>query len=219
MEACSEPLQEESPAHLRLGCPGGDQDGDLVLDSVDACPNTPPGPFPDPTRPGCPASDRDQDAVPDITDACPEQPGAPSLEPAKNGCPGLVEVKGNRLLIRQPIVFAPGTDAVLAESFPVLQAMTDALQASAWIRKIRIEGHTDNQGLAADNQTLSVRRARSVLRWLREHGVDEARMESVGHGQSRPIASNDTREGRAANRRVDIVIIEPSPVPPSGEQP
>ena len=130
-----------------------------------------------------------------------------------------MEGKGDKLLIRKPSVFGLNTDTVLEESFPVLQAMADALRASPWIKKVRIEGHTDNQGLAGANKTLSMRRARSVMRWLQAHGVEPARMESVGYGQSRPITGNDTEQGRAANRRVDILIIDPPPAPASGEQP
>ncbi|AKJ03293.1 Outer membrane protein [Archangium gephyra] len=217
---CGEmPPRSGSPGSLVLGCPAGDRDEDTVFDSVDECPDSPRGEHPDPVRPGCPASDRDQDTVPDAEDACPEQPGAPALERDRSGCPGLVEVKGDRLLIRRPIVFASNTDTVLSESFPVLRALAEALQASPWIKKVRIEGHTDNQGTVTANRTLSVRRARSVLLWLQTHGVEPARLESAGYGHGRPVTGNDTDQGRAANRRVDIVIIDPPPAPSSGERP
>lgn len=196
-----------------------DSDGDGVSEPEDLCPETPHGAHPDSERPGCPASDRDQDTLIDAEDACPDEPGAPSLESGKNGCPGLVEVKGDRLLIRKPIVFATSTDTVLEESFPVLQALADALVASPWIKRVSFEGHTDNQGPVAANKTLSLRRARSVMRWLQEHGVEPARMEATGYGQTRPVASNDTEQGRAANRRVDIIIIDPPPAPVGGEHP
>jgi outer membrane protein OmpA-like peptidoglycan-associated protein len=199
--------------------PVQDRDGDEVSELEDLCPETPRGTHPDPERPGCPASDRDQDTLADAEDACPDEPGAPSLEHGKNGCPGLVEVKEGRLLIREPIVFATNTDTVLAESFPVLQALTGALVASPWIKRVRFEGHSDNQGPAAANKSLSMRRARSVMRWLQEHGVEPVRMEAAGFGHTRPIASNDTEEGRAANRRVDILIIDPPHVPAGGEHP
>lgn len=156
-----------------------------------------------------PPGDRDQDTVTDAVDACPDQPGAPSLEGARNGCPGLIAVGGGRLLLQRPIAFASGTDRVLNESLPVLQAMADALRASPWIRRIRIEGHTDNQSSVQANNSLSVRRARSVMSRLQQYGVEAKRMEAAGHGPSRPIAGNDTERGRAANRRVDIVIIDP----------
>ncbi|HEX8440640.1 OmpA family protein [Archangium sp.] len=153
--------------------------------------------------------DRDHDTVTDAMDACPDQPGAPSMESSRSGCPGLVAVKNGMLLLQRPITFARNTDVVLDESFPVLQAIADALRASPWLQKIRIEGHTDSQGPTQVNNSLSIRRAHSVMRWLQKDGIHPARMEAAGHGPSRPIAVNDSEQGRAANRRVDIVIIDP----------
>jgi outer membrane protein OmpA-like peptidoglycan-associated protein len=124
----------------------------------------------------------------------------------------LIAVKGGMLLLQRPIVFASGTDTVLEESIPILRAVADALRASPWVRKIRIEGHTDNQGSTQSNNALSVRRAQSVMRWLSEDGIDPGRMEAVGYGPSRPVTGNDTEQGRAANRRVDLVIIDPPTV-------
>jgi len=71
---------------------------------------------------------------------------------------------------------------------------------------VSIEGHTDSVGTDAYNQGLSERRAESVRRYLVEHGVDEGRLSTVGYGESRPIASNETREGRALNRRVELMV-------------
>jgi outer membrane protein OmpA-like peptidoglycan-associated protein len=73
---------------------------------------------------------------------------------------------------------------------------------------LRIEGHTDATGSAEYNQKLSERRAASVLEFLGEQGIDWQRMISVGYGLTRPVADNSTREGRAQNRRVEIVIAE-----------
>lgn len=153
--------------------------------------------------------DRDGDTVPDSVDACPDQFGAPSTESTRNGCPGMVAVRNGKLSLGRPIAFASGTDKVLAESFPVLRSAADAIRASPWISKLRIEGHSDNQGARAINDSLSRRRASSVMRLLQEYGVEPARMDAAGYGPSRPIASNDTPDGRAANRRVDMVITDP----------
>ena len=74
--------------------------------------------------------------------------------------------------------------------------------------KVEIEGHTDNIGSDAYNQSLSERRARVVKAFLADHGVDAARMTPVGYGESQPIESNDTEEGREANRRVELRVVE-----------
>ena len=72
---------------------------------------------------------------------------------------------------------------------------------------VRVEGHTDSTGSASYNQNLSVNRAQSVTSYLAQQGVEPARMQAVGYGFSRPIATNDTAAGRAQNRRVEILIL------------
>jgi OmpA-OmpF porin, OOP family len=71
--------------------------------------------------------------------------------------------------------------------------------------KLRVEGHTDNQGNAAANQALSEKRAQAVVTWLVANGVDAARLKAQGFGQSKPVADNSTDDGRAKNRRVELV--------------
>lgn len=72
--------------------------------------------------------------------------------------------------------------------------------------KLNVEGHTDGVGSAAYNQGLSERRAKAVVAYLVGKGVDGARLNPVGYGKSKPVATNDTAEGRAKNRRVDLVV-------------
>jgi outer membrane protein OmpA-like peptidoglycan-associated protein len=189
-----------------------DLDGDGVLDEKDLCPDTPIGAIADPRRQGCPASDGDGDSVLDPEDACPGTPGTPSLEARLNGCPlELVEVVEDRLILRQPIVFAAGTDVLLEENLPVLRALARALEERPWIQQLRIEGHTDNSGNPDFNRLLSLRRAESVKRWLVEQRLDAGRLRTEGHGPSRPVADNTTSVGRAANRRVDFIIAVRAP--------
>jgi OOP family OmpA-OmpF porin len=86
----------------------------------------------------------------------------------------------------------------------ILDEAVSALGGSS--APVSVEGHTDWVGTDAYNQGLSERRAESVRRYLVEHGVDESRLSTVGYGESRPIASNETREGRALNRRVELLV-------------
>lgn len=209
-DQCPDTHKGQSPDPNRLGCPAQDSDKDGVIDPVDQCLFEPAGLHPDPARPGCPSPDRDKDTVPDKTDACPDKPGAPNPDPKKNGCPSLVEVRGGQLVILKPVFFATNKDVILAKSFPVLQAVADALVATPEIKRIRVEGHTDSQGKPAYNLDLSNRRANSVRRWLIEHGINEARVEAKGYGQERPVATNNTAEGRGKNRRVEFHIAESS---------
>lgn len=99
------------------------------------------------------------------------------------------------------ILFASGSAAIRPESTPTLDAVLELLQDHQDVSLI-IEGHTDSEGDDASNQALSEQRADAVRRYLAEHGVDAARLESVGHGESQPVADNATPEGMASNRRV-----------------
>jgi len=71
--------------------------------------------------------------------------------------------------------------------------------------KLRVEGHTDNQGSAAANQALSEKRAQAVVAWLVAHGTNASRLAAKGMGQTMPVADNSTQDGRAKNRRVELV--------------
>lgn len=114
----------------------------------------------------------------------------------------------NRILITSPVHFATGRDIILEESFPILKKVAATIAANPWIHRIRVEGHTDNQGDPKYNLDLSQLRAISVARFLVEHGVDPDILVPIGYGMTRPIDTNDTAAGRARNRRVDFVILE-----------
>ena len=83
----------------------------------------------------------------------------------------------------------------------------EVLQAHKEVTKLEVRGHTDSRGGAAANLNLSKRRAASVLKWLVAHGVAPERLGSNGFGQTRPIDTNDTEDGRKNNRRVEFRII------------
>jgi outer membrane protein OmpA-like peptidoglycan-associated protein len=202
-----------TPDPERPGCPDGDDDNDKVLNSKDQCRDKHQGINPDPERPGCPLPDRDNDSVTDGVDACPDKPGAPNPDSKKNGCPGLVLVEQTRIVINRPVYFATLKDRVLAKSFPVLRAVADALRALPEIRLVSIEGHTDSQGSDEFNADLSQRRANSVMQFLVQQGIEPGRLKAVGHGETRPVTSNDTAKGRAQNRRVEFKILDPASAP------
>ena len=198
------------PDPKKLGCPAGDRDNDGVLDPDDQCVDVPKGDKPDPKKLGCPAGDRDKDLVVDHEDACPDQPGAPDPDPKKNGCPGATMITDGQIKIIEPVFFATNKDVILKRSFPVLEAVANSLKGAPSIKKVEVEGHTDNRGKAAYNRELSARRAASVVRFLVEKGIDAKRLQSVGHGPDKPIEDNKTAKGREKNRRVDFVIIDPA---------
>ena len=90
------------------------------------------------------------------------------------------------------------------ESQPIIQQIADMLKQNAGL-KVSIEGHTDNTGTEKSNQTLSENRAKSVVNALIAKGIDKGRLSYKGWGQSKPVADNKTDEGKAKNRRVEIV--------------
>ncbi len=120
--------------------------------------------------------------------------------------PPRVLVTNSQLVLNQAIHFEFDQARILPISFPILDEVARALKQNPDISRMRIEGHTDNVGTPAYNLNLSRRRAQAVLQYLRERSISEGRLNSVGFGQSQPIAGNDTEQGRAINRRVSFVI-------------
>jgi OOP family OmpA-OmpF porin len=195
----------------RAGCPAPDGDGDGVVDPLDACVSVAAGPRPDPLRAGCPLIDRDNDNIADAVDHCPDEPGGPNPDPDRNGCPSLVRLEAGLLRILEQVYFDTARATIQPRSFPVLQAVADAMRARSDVRRLSVEGHTDDRGNAELNVDLSVRRATAVMLWLASHGVEPQRLEAHGYGPTRPFTDNRTREGRERNRRVEFRVVDPAP--------
>jgi outer membrane protein OmpA-like peptidoglycan-associated protein len=102
------------------------------------------------------------------------------------------------------INFDTGRSTIKPESNPTIEQIVQLLTSNPGLT-IRVEGHTDNVGSPKSNKTLSDDRAKAVVATIVAHGVDAKRLSAVGHGQDRPIADNKTEEGRAKNRRVELV--------------
>lgn len=110
------------------------------------------------------------------------------------------------LFISDKINFNVGSAEILPNSDEELNKIIKIIKTKNV--KIRIEGHTDIQGTAAFNQTLSVRRAKSIKAYLVRNGIKPNYLEIAGYGSSKPVASNETEAGRAINRRVEFIVIE-----------
>jgi outer membrane protein OmpA-like peptidoglycan-associated protein len=102
------------------------------------------------------------------------------------------------------INFDTGKSTIKPESGPIINQIVEMMKANPGL-KVRVEGHTDNVGNAKSNKTLSDERAKAVVAALVAQGVDAKRLSAAGHGQDKPIADNKTEEGRAKNRRVELV--------------
>jgi OOP family OmpA-OmpF porin len=202
--------------------PPSDRDNDGILDAEDACPDVPGVKTNDPKTNGCPPpppsapSDRDHDGIPDADDACPDVPGERDPDPKKNGCPKAI-VQHGLIQILDQVKFKTASADLLPESDDTLGAVLKVMTEHPEIKRVSVEGHTDNHGGVAYNQDLSRRRAASVVKWLAVHGIDRARLSSVGYGQERPVDTNATEAGRQNNRRVEFHIAEgPGAQPPAG---
>ncbi len=177
------------------GCP--DRDGDTVVDSADECPLQPGVP----RFQGCP--DSDNDGIPDATDPCPYQAGTGGGQ----GCP-VVKVTQEAIVIIEKVHFELNGDRVLEQSYALLDAVAATLAAHPAIKKVEVQGHTDDLGPDEYNLNLSQRRAESVARYLIDRGVAAGRLDAKGYGESIPLVADTTEEARAANRRVEFRIID-----------
>ena len=181
------------------GCPWPDTDGDGVLDKDDDCPKN-AGPK---SNNGCPYKDTDGDGVLDKDDDCVNTPGAKS----NNGCP-LIEEEEQEIINTafEALEFESGKDIIKEVSFPSLEELALLLiKKSEW--KLLIAGHTDDVGSAKNNLILSKQRSTAVGAFLEQRGVNTERLIIQYFGEEKPIADNDTEEGRQKNRRVEMTVL------------
>ena len=115
------------------------------------------------------------------------------------------EARGLVITLSGSVLFTSGRSTLLSNARPKLDEVAAALQQSD-AEKFIVEGHTDSVGSEATNEELSNRRAQTVRDYLIDRGVPAEKIRAVGYGKSRPVADNATAEGRANNRRVEIVI-------------
>jgi OmpA-OmpF porin, OOP family len=185
---CPEPLKEV------------DTDGDSVLDSADNCPNIKGLP----SNNGCPLPDSDNDGIVDSADKCPTVPGIES----NNGCPyeeiAVGTIDPNLDSMMKGVLFNSGNSNFIQESYPVLIEITEIIKQHP-DAKFRIEGHTDSVGSYESNKRLSQNRANAIRRYFINSGIPAENLVAEGFGETNPVASNLTKEGRRLNRRVEII--------------
>jgi OOP family OmpA-OmpF porin len=117
-------------------------------------------------------------------------------------------VTAQRIEIYEKVHFETGKAIIKPESYPLLDEVAEALSTHAQIKLVEVAGHTDDIGDLRSNQELSQDRAQAVLDYLVGKGVAPSRLQAKGYGETRTIDTNETAEGRAANRRVEFNILE-----------
>ncbi|PRP91630.1 Outer membrane porin F precursor [Enhygromyxa salina] len=192
------------------GCPESDRDGDGMWDDQDTCPDEAETFNEYQDEDGCPESDRDGDGLWDEQDSCPDEPETSNGYQDEDGCPDEVpkEVQDFTGAIKG-ITFDTNKDTIRKSSIKILDKAVKVLSDNPEIR-IKISGHTDSKGDRDHNLDLSSRRAEAVKKYLVEHGIKESRMTTAGYGPDKPIDTNDTKAGRAYNRRIEFEIIKRS---------
>ena len=193
------------------GIPDPDNDNDGVDDTQDQCPLEPEDYDQFRDEDGCPDPDNDNDSILDEFDACPNQPETYNGYMDNDGCPDEKPssplVEPGRTLILRGVTFAVGKADLTENAKTLLSGVYETLRDNPEVR-VEIRGFTDNTGGAALNLNLSQRRAESVRDYLASRGVAFQRMRAIGYGEANPIASNQTPDGRAKNRRIEFIRIE-----------
>jgi OOP family OmpA-OmpF porin len=140
--------------------------------------------------------------------APPPPPPPPPKKEEPPAPPPRVEVRDNKIEFKEKIQFENNKSVILPQSFSLLDDIVKVIKDNEHIKKIAIEGHASSEGDAKRNLTLSDERAKAVMKYCVDHGVDAKRLTAKGFGITKPIADNATEEGREKNRRVEFNIVE-----------
>lgn len=143
-----------------------------------------------------------------ITGTPPAPPPPPVAKPEPPPKPKRVEVTADKIVIKDKIQFDFNKATIKPESDDLLDEIVSVIKENAFIHKVSIEGHTDSDGADAYNLKLSDGRAKAVMDYLVAHGIEATRLSAKGFGETKPIASNDTDDGKEQNRRVEFLITE-----------
>jgi outer membrane protein OmpA-like peptidoglycan-associated protein len=189
-----------------------DQDHDGIQDEDDFCPKDKEDRDRIEDSDGCPEEDpdTDKDGVPNQDDDCPEAKETINGIDDDDGCPDTgdkrVIYEEGKFKILDTVKFKTGSAEIDEESHSLLDQVALTMKANPEVKKIRIEGHTDDTGPNDKNQKLSEARANAVREYLIKKGVDSRRLKAKGYGEDRPLEDDDTPEARAKNRRVEFVV-------------
>jgi OOP family OmpA-OmpF porin len=186
----------------------GDHDG--VPDAEDRCPNEAEDRDRVQDRDGCPEDDGDSDGIPDEEDRCPSQKETINGFEDEDGCPdegpAKVIVEKGQIRILETVKFKTGSAELEPESYSILNQVALTMKANRQIKRVRVEGHTDETGTRDRNMKLSQERADSVRDYLVKRGVKSDRLSAQGFGPDRPLSKGNDPDALAKNRRVEFIV-------------
>jgi outer membrane protein OmpA-like peptidoglycan-associated protein len=188
------------------GCPDVDNDKDGLLDVDDRCPTRPEDEDGFEDMDGCPELDNDQDGYLDPDDDCPTAPEVWNSYLDNDGCPDTIPTDLSEFAGAIPAIqFQVGSAKLKSSARPILDKAAQALLRYADLN-VEIGGHASSEGDDDYNMALSQDRVETVREYLINKGVDPDRLTARGFGETRPIADNETEQGRKANRRVEFIL-------------
>jgi OmpA-OmpF porin, OOP family len=192
------------------GCPDLDNDKDGILDADDLCPDDPEDMDKFEDKDGCPDLDNDKDRIVDKDDKCPLEPETYNGTADEDGCPdqGRVVVTDTEIEILDMVYFEYNKAVIKKESYDILDALAKTLEGNPAIQLVEIQGHTDERGNDAYNLELSDRRAKSVMKYLVEKGIEEKRLTAQGYGETQPLINERNEKAYTKNRRVAFLILK-----------
>jgi len=210
-DKCKNVPEDKDGVEDEDGCPDEDNDGDKIKDANDKCRDLAEDFDNFQDDDGCPEPDNDGDGILDPQDKCPTEAETVNGVDDGDGCPekeATVFVTQEKIVITEQIFFDQDKATIKAESNKLLDNVADILKKFPDVKKVRIEGHTDEIRDHAYNQQLSQKRAEAVRDALVKRGIDKARLEAQGFGETRPLVNEKTDAARAKNRRVEFIIID-----------
>jgi OmpA-OmpF porin, OOP family len=181
-----------------------------IRGGYDACPDLPEDMDGIEDEDGCPEGDTDKDGVLDYQDRCPEEAETINGFEDDDGCedegPAQIVIEDGQLTILETIRFEPNSSKIDRRSNRIMEQIALTLRKHEEIQHVEIGGHTDSTGPRGLNMRLSRERARSVRQYLVGRGITPARLSARGYGPDKPLADNQSDDGKAKNRRVEFLL-------------
>ncbi|MCU0663447.1 MAG: OmpA family protein [Myxococcota bacterium] len=207
VDQCPDAAEDKDGVDDEDGCPDviTDKDNDGLADAEDKCPDAAEDKDGFEDVDGCPDTDNDGDGVLDAADRCPGSPESKNGKDDGDGCPDYVRMDNETIEILEGGVKFKKDDSIDDVSKPVLDEIAMLLIAKS--TKVRVEGHTDDRGVAKNRTAVSQKRADAVKKYLVGKGVAAANVEAVGLGPVKPLADNGTPEGRSGNNRIEFHLV------------